>query len=184
MITFERSFDYDLIWAVMTWSPAIYDKISDDYSPPREKFRPLEHDSLWYVICRDDREVLGLWIFVPQNAVCWEVHTVLLPCAWGARGIEAALELPDWIWEHTTCRRIVTHVPATNRLALRFAKEAQMVEYGVNEKSYLKDGALLDQVCLGISAPAEEWRAGITLPPEIRHHPDSAAPAQRCTNGD
>lgn len=173
MIAFERSFDYGLIRALMTFAPAIYDKISDDFSPPRDQFRPHEHDSLWYVIVRDGREVLGLWMFVPQNAVTWEVHTILLPCAWGARGIQAALELPDWIWEHTTCRRIVTHVPVNNRLALKFANEARMVKYGVNERSYLKGGRLLDQICLGISAPAEEW-AGVTSPPLLRHHSEDA----------
>jgi RimJ/RimL family protein N-acetyltransferase len=173
MIEFERSFDYELIRRIMTYSQSIYDRISDDYSPPREQFRPHESDAIWYVIVRDGREVLGMWMFVPQNAVTWEVHTVLLPCAWGARGMQAALELPDWIWERTTCRRIVTNVPSTNRLALKFAREAQMVQYGTNEKSYLKNGVLLDQVCLGISAPAEEW-AGVTPPPVIRHHPESA----------
>jgi hypothetical protein len=96
-----------------------------------------------------------MWMLHPQTSVCWEIHTVLLPCAWGARGMQAALELPDWIWERTTCRRIVTHVPSNNRLALRFAKEAQMTQYGINEKSYLKNGVLLDQACLGISAPAD-----------------------------
>jgi RimJ/RimL family protein N-acetyltransferase len=155
MIEFERSFDYELIRRIMTYSQSIYDRISDDYSPPREQFRPHESDAIWYVIVRDGREVLGMWMFAPQNAVTWEVHTVLLPCAWGARGMQAALELPDWIWEHTTCRRIVTSVPSNNRLALKFAITAQMRVYGINEASYLKNGALLDQVCLGISAPAE-----------------------------
>ena len=35
----------------------------------------------------------------------------------------------------------------------------------INEASYLKGGVLCDQVCLGISAPVEEW-AGVTPPPE------------------
>jgi hypothetical protein len=97
--------------------------------------------------------------------------------------MQAALELPDWIWEHSTCRRIVTHVPSSNRLALKFAIAAQMKVYGVNEASYLKNGVLCDQVCLGISAPAENW-AGVTPPPELPHHQESAAPAQSLTGED
>ena len=50
----------------------------------------------------------------------------------------------------------MTHVPINNRLALRFALEAQMQIYGVNQKSWLKAGKLWDQICLGISAPLRE----------------------------
>lgn len=153
MITFERSFDYDgVIRRIMT-HPKVYSQITDDFSPACEDFQPIEHEALWYVIVRDGSELLGLWMFHPQNTICWEVHTALLPSAWGARALQAALELPEWIWEHTPCRRIVTNVPALNRVAYHFALAAQMVEYGRNERSILKHGILQDQICLGISKP-------------------------------
>jgi RimJ/RimL family protein N-acetyltransferase len=162
MITFERSTDYVLIRSILTHS-RIYDKISDDYSPPREEYRPIRHEGVWYVVARDvhaeGADLLGLWMFHPQNGICWEVHTALLPVAWGAPGREAAQLLPGWIWRNTPCRRIVTNVPTTNRLALHFAVNAGMKIYGVNEASYLKNGRLCDQVCLGISAPREVARS-------------------------
>jgi RimJ/RimL family protein N-acetyltransferase len=101
------------------------------------------------------KELLGLWMFHPQNAVCWEVHTCLLPNAWGERAHIAARALPEWIWQHTPCRRIVTHVPENNRLALRFALKAGMTIFGCNKASYLKHGRLCDQLCLGLSKPEE-----------------------------
>lgn len=152
MIYFERSTDYALICQVLTHEK-IWPHISDDGSPAREDYRPVEHEAIWYVIVRDQDEVLGLWTFVPQNAVCWEVHTALLPAAWGERGQNAARLLPEWIWENTPCRRIVTNVPETNRLALHFAAKAGMKVYGVNPQSWMKNGALCDQICLGLSAP-------------------------------
>ena len=63
----------------------------------------------------------------------------------------AAQALPDWIFTHTPCRRIVTNIPTTNRLALHFALRAGMRLYGSNSASYLKNGELLDQICLGLS---------------------------------
>lgn len=157
MITFERSTDYGLIRRILT-HPRIWDKISDDYSPPVREYQPIKHDAVWYVVVRDAKpegaELLGLWMFVPQNGVCWEVHTALMPCAWGDVGLEAARQLPAWIWANTPCRRIVTNVPSTNRLALHFAVKAGMRIYGVNQASYLKGGKLCDQVCLGLSPPA------------------------------
>jgi RimJ/RimL family protein N-acetyltransferase len=159
MITFERSTDYALVRRILT-HPRIYDKISDDHSPAREDYRPIEHPSVWYVVARDvypeGHDLLGLWMLHPLNGICWEVHTALMPVAWGEKGLEAAHLLPDWIWENTPCRRIVTNVPSTNRLALHFALRAGMTIFGVNRASYLKDGKLCDQVCLGISPPEEE----------------------------
>lgn len=156
MIRFERSFDYELIRKVMT-HPQIYPHISDDASPPAAEYRPIESDAIWYVsatyITPSCEDHLGFWVFHPHNSICWEVHTVLLPIAWGATGQEAARKLPAWMWENTSCRRIITTIPTTNRLALHFAIKAGMKLYGVNEASYLKNGVLCDQFCLGISYP-------------------------------
>jgi len=160
MVHFERSFDYHLIRAIMTHN-RIYPHITDDYSPPPEKYRPIENDMMWYVLVRDiypdagNEEILGCWVLHPHNTICWEIHTCLLPNAWGERGQQAARLLPQWIWENTPCRRIITNVPTTNRLALHFAFKAGMKAFGVNEASYLKNDKLCDQVMLGISAPAQ-----------------------------
>ena len=154
MITFERTFDYEQIRKIMT-HPRIYPYISDDGSPAPEEFRPYEHEMIWYITVHDKRDegtdLLGLWMFIPENTICWEVHTALLPCAWGPKGQLAARMLPAWIWAHTPCRRIITNVPSTNRLALHFAYKAGMKIYGVNRQSFLKNGVLCDQICLGIS---------------------------------
>jgi RimJ/RimL family protein N-acetyltransferase len=99
---------------------------------------------------RDGAEVLGLFMLVRHNAVTWEIHTCLLPSAWG-RTIEAAREMAGWAFAHMPCFRIITNVPAYNRLALKFAQRAGMIEYGTNYRSYLKDGRLWDQICLGLS---------------------------------
>ena len=155
MITFERSQDYELIRRIMT-HPRVFDKISDDGSPAAEDFRPVESDVFWYVILRDVKPVdevdtLGLWMFSPESSVCWQVHTCLLPDAWGPRGREAAKLLQEWIWTRTPCRRIVTTVPETNKLAMWFAFEAGMLPYGFNPDSFLKGGRLWGQVLMGIS---------------------------------
>jgi RimJ/RimL family protein N-acetyltransferase len=163
VIHFERSFDYELIRRIMTHDK-IWPHISDDGSPPASEYRPLESELSWYVVVRDiypdagPEEVLGLWMLHPQNSICWEVHTCLLPTAWGDRGQRAARMLPTWIWENTNCRRIVTNVPTTNRLALHFAVKAGMTIFGVNQASFLKHGTLCDQVCLGISPHDKQAR--------------------------
>jgi hypothetical protein len=103
----------------------------------------------------DGEELLGLWMFVPQNSVCLEVHTCLLPGHGFRRSRVAAKEAAEWIWANTNCQRIFTNVPVFNVIAKRFAEAAGMAEFGVNEASFIKDGKLHDQVQLGMSRPKE-----------------------------
>ena len=151
-MTFERTFDYELVRQIVT-NPAIYDHITDDGSPSADKFEPIKSEAVWYVLVKDNTEVLGCFTFIPQNLVCYEVHTCLLPNAWGDRAHHASLQVREWMFSHSNAQRIVTNVPENNRLALRFAKTAGLQQYGVNPKSYMKHGHLYDQVLLGVSKP-------------------------------
>lgn len=153
MIRFERTSDMELVQSVMR-HPKIYPHLTDDGCPPAEEFQPMDHPAIWYVLVFDADELLGLWMFVPENAVCWCVHTCLLPVAWG-RAREAAVQMAVWIWTNTPCRRLVTMVPVRNRLALKLAEAAGMQRYGLNKNSFLKHGKLQDQILLGLS-PTEE----------------------------
>ncbi len=149
-MTFERTSDYELVREIVT-NPLTYDHVSDDGSPSREEYRPIESDSIWYMLVKDEDEMLGCFIFVPQNVACYEVHTCLLPTAWGSRAHTAAIGVREWMFQHSPAMRIVTNVPENNRLALHFAKHAGLEMYGVNQKSYLKGGVLYDQIMLGVS---------------------------------
>lgn len=145
----NRSFDYDLIRKIIT-NPKIYPMSSDDKSPPPNQYKPPENEQIYYLIPEENGQPLGVFVVVPLNAACFEVHTCLLPESWGDMAKQAAAHLLDWVFSRTDCQKLITNVPAYNRLALRFAKAAGLVEFGVNSKSYLKNGLLHDQVMLGI----------------------------------
>jgi len=149
-MTFERTFDYELVREIIT-NPAIYPHVSDDGSPPAKDFRAIESEVVWYVLVKDGKELLGCFTFVPQNAVCYEVHTCLLPVSWGERAKEAAKGVKEWMFRHSPAMRIVTVVPENNSLALHFAKSAGMETFGVNPQSFMKGGHLYDQILLGVS---------------------------------
>lgn len=151
-MTFERTHDLVLVKFIMTHSK-VWPMITDDLAGNPEDFQPVDHPATYYLLAKDGEHLLGVWVLNPENSVCWDVHTCLLPSAWGPIARQAVKEAMDWVWEHTQCRRVVTKVPYFNRVALRFAKLAGMVEYGVNPLSYLKHGVLHDQVLLGISRP-------------------------------
>jgi RimJ/RimL family protein N-acetyltransferase len=150
MIWFERSFDYDLIRSIIT-HPAIYPHMVSDGACAPEEYRPCEDSGISYMLVRDDDELIGMFMLVPQTSVCWEVHSCFLPNGRG-RAITAYKAGIQWIWENTPCRKLVGNTPSDNRLALRIAERAGLKVMGVNEKSLSRDGVLIDQVMFGIGA--------------------------------
>lgn len=154
-MTFERSHDWELIKSIVT-HPSVYSGISDDGSPPAEQWNPKEYPLVQFVIARDGNEILGLWALAPQTSACWEVHTCLLPNAYGKRAHQAVMEFEDWVWNNTKAMRVVTDVPEYNRVALRFSLNAGLKQFGLNPKAYMKNGKLHDVIMLGISKPGVE----------------------------
>lgn len=148
---FERTFDMTLVREIMT-HPKVYPFITDDFSPPVEQFAPLDHPLFWYMLAFDGEELLGMWLF-EQRGVAFQVHTCLLPGYRFQRGRQAAREMAEWIWTNSGCQRIWTAVPRNNRIAVEFARAAGMTQFGVNERSFLKNGILQDQILLGMSRP-------------------------------
>lgn len=155
MFSFRRlgELDRDLIRATIT-HPKLYPHLSDDFSPCPQKFEPVIHDSVWHVAAYDAEEYLGLWMLHPENAICWKIHTALLPNAWG-RSVAAGKALLLWVWQNTPWQRIVTDIPAYNRLAYRLASRCGFEEYGRNSRSFLKNGQLQDQILMGVSRPTD-----------------------------
>ena len=146
----ERSKDYELIRRIATHR-LVYSFISDDFSPKAEDYKPIESDELFYVVIHDDSELMGMFVLVPENHVCAKVHTCLLPQAYGDRARQCAKEAIQWAWANTTLERIITDIPDNNRRALKFSNDVGFKVYGVNPKSFMKNGILRDQVLMGVS---------------------------------
>ena len=149
-MTFERTRDWELIRSVIT-HPQIYPHIGDDFAPAPADWQPIRDELAYYLLAKDDAEVLGIWALFPLNRVCWWVHTCLLPNSWGERALQAAKGAIAHVFAETECCRLITEVPACNRLAFRFAVRSGMTEFGRNLKCYKKRGVLEDVYLLGIS---------------------------------
>lgn len=151
-MTFARTHDLELVRQVIT-HPSLWPFVSDDFSGTAEAFRPFEHASIWFIAVHAEETLLGVFMLTLQSGCCFEIHTCLLPCSWGPQAKAASLGIVEWIWANSRCQRLITNVPSYNRLALRFAKQAGMTVFGVNEKSFSKRGQLWDQIMLGLSRP-------------------------------
>jgi RimJ/RimL family protein N-acetyltransferase len=147
---FERTNDMELVRKILA-HPRLWDHMTDDFCPTREEFTPVNDPLVWYVLATDGPDVLGLFLFSPQNGICWDAHVCILPHAWGARAQQAVRGVIQWVFDTTPCRRIVASIPEYNRLVLRFAERAGFEVFGVNRRSFQKNGRLQDQIMLGIS---------------------------------
>lgn len=146
-----RTRDMELVRSIVS-HPAIWPHISDDGPTTPDDIEDVEALH-WMLVSAG--EPLGLFMVHAHNIVCYEMHTCLLPHAWGAPAKEAAQRLLAWAFEETDCKKMITAVPAYNRAALRFAKAGGMVQEGINRASILRNGELVDQIMLGITE--KEW---------------------------
>lgn len=153
MLTFARTRDFALVREVLTHESQA--RMSSDDATDLAAFRPNEDDRIIYLAIFDAGEALGIFTLIPQNAVCYEIHCALLPPCWGPRTRLALRGALAWAFRETPARRIVASIPAYNRLAIRLARDAGMTQFGTNEKSFERGGALRDQILLGISPPKE-----------------------------
>jgi RimJ/RimL family protein N-acetyltransferase len=151
-ITVERTFDLPLVRQLAT-DPSIFPHVSDDHHPDPASWQPLESEIVRYLVASDDRGGFGFGVFIPDTWTTWKAHIGFLPRSYGEQAHTSFRKMLDWMWQNTTARRIVGEICVENRKALHFAKRCGFREYGVNEKSRLKGGVLVDQVCLGISKP-------------------------------
>ncbi len=157
---FERTRDYDLVRRIIAM-PDWYGVMTDDFSPPRECFRPYENDAIWHVLAGHDKGFVGLFSFAPQNAICWEVHCILTEEFRGSAAREAATQVFEWIWRNTSCLKIAASIPSWNSAAIRLARDVGMQQFGVNKRSVLKHGRRRDQVLFGIEKPQQKEPAAL-----------------------
>lgn len=152
MLTFERTTDYRLIRAIIT-HPGLYRQMGDDSLPhDPERFEVNQHPGIWWILAWDGHQLLGLFPVYPENAICWQIHVAMLPETTTAQKWRCARRIIPWIWEHTRCRRIVAHVPATNKKAIAFGTHGMKLQiFGRNQQSFLHNGKLDDVVLMGRS---------------------------------
>lgn len=149
MLTVRRSFDYAALNAAVTHRRLINWLCDDGFDT---ESLPEEYpDSFIILEALQGDKPAGFFVYHPTNCATVEVHTVLLPCAWGDDAIELAKASTAWIFENTNYQRIITQVPENNRHAQNLACNAGLIFYGVNQKSWLKGGELYDLHLFGLS---------------------------------
>ena len=137
--------DYEFIKSVCL-HPKVWPYISDDYC----NFATFEPDlsHLYLEVIEDER--MGFFAIKPLNSITFEIHTTMLPKAWG-RTLQYTKEVLEWIWSNTECMNVITFIPENNMKALKLAEKSGLTQKGFIENSWLKDGRLFGQYIFGIA---------------------------------
>lgn len=154
MITFELTKNVDLVRQIVT-HPMIYGPGSDDFSPDAQDWHAPQKEGILYVLALEDDAPIGIFILIAISPIYWRLDVGFLPIAWGWAAAAAGKAFVPWLWENTSCQRIIGEIPACNPKAVRYGSLLGMKKYGENPDSFLKRGKLYSHVLMGISRPKE-----------------------------
>ena len=134
----------------------------DDLMPPTDELDLV-------TFCTDERRYMlaayadgalqpfAMFVYVPENSVMFQVHTLAMPSARGTGLVASAARASlEWMFSHTECQKVMTWVPEFNKPALKLALKVGMTMEGTCRKSFYKNGGLIDQYLLGISSKEVE----------------------------
>lgn len=145
--------DIDFVDRVLR-DESVYPWISDDGSVSAGAFttKPFFYNPSVYVLSPNQWSV---FIFLPVNSCCFDVHSNVLPEGRGVKAIVAGKAVLNWMFQETKCLKVITSIPVFNAPAYALARRCGMTPEGKNRKSFLHKGVLYDQHMLGITE--EEW---------------------------
>jgi RimJ/RimL family protein N-acetyltransferase len=103
-----------------------------DFSAPEI---PGLNDNLTYIECYKEGLFLGCFIIEDMT----EIHTALLPIAWGET-VNIGIELMDWVRENTNISTLITLCSTQNRLVTQLTKRVGFRLVGRSEKTQEIDG--------------------------------------------
>jgi hypothetical protein len=117
--------------------------VSDDLTPPVDSLQVSENV---FLICGDFD---GVFLIVPRNSTTVEIHAAFKTDKRGKVVIDGLKEVFTWLTDNTSCLKVVAEIPRFNFRAKAAAIKVGFRLNGINTKSFLKDGQLIDQYIYG-----------------------------------
>jgi RimJ/RimL family protein N-acetyltransferase len=98
----------------------------------------------------DEDKMAGAFLVKPMNDYCYEVHGGISPEYFG-QGYAICRSMGVYVFNHTSCLKIVAIVPVFNRLMIRCLGKIGLKKEGLLTKSFMKGFKMHDQVIMGIT---------------------------------
>ena len=148
--------DIEVIRQTIT-APSVWKFAADDLSGDVEVFTP-KREAFYLGSWGTDEDgcsrFLGMFMCSPVTGTVVDLHTCLLPAAWGEKAKECAHATREWIWQNTPYTKVTGAIPANNRLLLKFTHDIGMSQYGVCKRAWLKNGKTWDLILVEVNKEA------------------------------
>lgn len=129
--------------------PELFKRIAEDNTDDYET--PFDGHQCYMMIMKDD-DPIGVWNLYPVNSVTLNIHCNILK-EHREHGKEAAVLILNWFI--TDCpkqyHKLNAEIPKIYPEVYHYTKNFGFKDEGINRKSIMKDGILVDQ-----------WRLGMT----------------------
>ena len=149
-----RTRDFAAVKEILTY-PSVYRRMADDFAPRPEDLEIPDSPKILYWLAALNGKEIGCFVVVERSPVLCEVHFCFTPFGWGGAARIAAKEFLRQLWQDTGYMRAIGNIAASNRLALKFAKEFGFAAFGRNHQSFQRGGKLIDEIWVGISRPTK-----------------------------
>ena len=127
----------------------VREALKEDQSPPTWE-PPVSDDFMVVQYGVFDRfGIGGVIILLRQNGVMWDAHVVFRREFYGKALESCRFAMAD-MFRRSDCLKIKVEIPTTNKHAISLAKRCGFKLLGINERSIMKGGNLLDLAVLTI----------------------------------
>lgn len=141
--------DMELVKSIL-FIPEIWERAAEDGAKKEEYEPSFDLMSGWMVVTEKEK-TLGIILSHYDNTSTLKIHPYLLK-DFRFRGREMMHLLYEWFLSlPEKLNKIVISVPETEKKVKNFANKVGFIDEGFNRESYLKNGKLYGQWCLGIT---------------------------------
>ena len=152
MISVERTADAAQIGRIIT-HPKIYRHMCDDGAPSADGFDAAHWISgpanVALLAIGDDGAAMSAFMASRVNDVTSEIYICILPEYWDLSDQIMGLSI-EWVFANTETRKLVFNVHEHNMFSFKLARRAGFSLEGVNRKSVMRKGKLVDLLVFGL----------------------------------
>lgn len=131
----------------------LFDRISEDgcdfesYSPPT--------DCVYLGLIKND-SIIGYWVIKSENSVTLDIHCNILE-RYREHSVEAGNHFFNYIFDkYPVIKKLNCKIPVTFKDVYHYAKKFGLKDEGIDRKSYIKNGEIIDRHILGLTR--EDWK--------------------------
>lgn len=131
--------------------PELFERIAEDGIKPEDYVVPFDDHQKYLMIMNGD-DVIGVWSLYPTNRTTLRIHcNILMP--FREHGKEAGLRVLQWFVDECPrqYQKLNAEIPVIYPEVYHFTKNFGFHDEGINRKSILKKGEIVDQYRLGIT---------------------------------